>query len=258
MEFGQKPDQDLRKAVNPPQSISVVFPAYNEEENVERTVDVATEAIRRLTNDYEIIIVDDASTDRTYQQATKLSEANPHIRVIRHKVNQGLGGAIQTGLKVSTKDLILYSDIDLPFDFCELEKAVRIMKLTEAGVISAYRHDRTGEGLIRTTYSLVYNSLIRLLFGLKVKDVNFSFKLFKREVVNTIKPESKGSFIDAELLIKSKREGFIIQQIGVDYFPRTRGVSTLSRTSVILKIFREMIAYYFRSWMQRGEAGEDV
>jgi hypothetical protein len=105
---------------------------------------------------------------------------------------------------------------------------------------SAFRFDRTAEGPLRTLYSVVYNLLIRFLFPLRVKDINFSFKLFKREVLDKI---ALGSFIDAELLIKGKLHGFKIVQFGVDYFPRNRGTSTLASPDVILKMIRELVAF---------------
>ncbi len=235
------------------QSISVIFPAFNEEEMIVKTVAVATETLQLLTDDYEIIIVDDGSADDTYRVAMKLSEADTRIKVVRHQGNLGYGAAIRTGLNASTNDITLLSDSDLPFDFHELLRAVRVMEFTGADVVSAFRHKRTREGMLRTMYSLVYNGLIRLLFGLKVKDVNFSFKLLRREVLDTVDLHSTGSFIDAELLIKSKRAGFTIQQIGVDYFPRSRGVSTLSRPFVILHILWEMLLFCLGSWIPVGK-----
>ena len=110
-------------------------------------------------------------------------------------------------------------------------------------IVSAYRFDRTAEGPIRTVYSVVYNLLIRFLFPLRVKDVNFSFKLFKREVLDTVVLEAEGSFIDAELLSKGKLHGFKIVQFGVNYFPRNRGTSTLASPDVIFKMIRELVSF---------------
>ncbi len=108
--------------------------------------------------------------------------------------------------------------------------------------MAAYRHDRTGEGTRRAIYSFFYNWLIRLSFGCHLRDVNFSFKLCRRRIFDHIELKSEGSFIDVELLARAQRLGFHIVQFGVDYFPRTRGVSTLSSPSVIVKLLREMFA----------------
>jgi hypothetical protein len=125
----------------------------------------------------------------------------------------------------------------------ELNRAVHIMEFTRSDIISAYRFDRAAEGPIRTLYSVVYNLLIRFLFSLRVKDINFSFKLFKREVLDKVALEAEGSFIDAELLIKGKLHGFKIEQFGVNYFPRNRGTSTLATPDVIFKMIRELASF---------------
>ena len=118
---------------------------------------------------------------------------------------------------------MLYTDADLPFDMDELPRAVRLLREYEVDIISAYRFDRTGEGSLRAVYTFVYNLLIRALFGVKVRDINFAFKLCRRRIFEHVELESEGSFIDAELIIRATRMGYEIMQMGVDYFPRTRG-----------------------------------
>jgi hypothetical protein len=117
---------------------------------------------------------------------------------------------------------------------------VRLLRDYEVDIISAYRFDRTGEGSLRSVYTFVYNGLIKALFGVKVRDINFAFKLCRRRIFEHVQLKSEGSFIDAELIIRSTRMGYEIMQMGVDYFPRTRGESTLSSPGVILKIVKEM------------------
>jgi glycosyltransferase involved in cell wall biosynthesis len=225
-------------------SISIVFPMYNEEEYVERTVRAAHEILGGITPDYEIIVVDDASTDATLALAEERSRADGRVKVVHNAQNRGLGGALRAGYAQATKDLVLYTDADLPVDLQELGRAVRLLDYQEAEVLSAFRFVRTSEGFVRTLYSFVYNLLIRALFGLPVKDVNFSFKLFRRRLLERIALKSEGSFIDAEFLVRARNAGAPIIQIGIDYFPRTRGVSTLSSPSVIVKILAEMIALW--------------
>jgi len=108
--------------------------------------------------------------------------------------------------------------------------------------VSAYRFDRTDEGLVRVVYSFFYNALVRVLFGVRVRDVNFAFKVCRSAIFRNITLRSEGSFIDAELIVRAKKLGYPIVQFGVDYFPRTRGISTLSKPSVIVKILREAFA----------------
>jgi glycosyltransferase involved in cell wall biosynthesis len=220
--------------------ISLFFPAWNEEDYVERAVDRAHKVLSRLTDDFEIIIVNDASTDRTQEIAEGLAARMKQVRVITHPVNLKLGGAMRTGFAASTKDIVVYSDMDLPFDLNELERALHLMEYLEADMICAFRFDRTSEGPKRILYSFVYNILIRNLFDIQVKDVNFSFKVVHRRVLEAVELKSTGSFIDAELVAKSIRMGFRVFQMGVDYFPRTRGVSTLASPQVIVKMLREL------------------
>jgi len=229
------------------QTLSIFFPMWNEEAYVERTVDAAREVCdemlaQKSIGDYEIIIVDDASTDRTPVIADQLSAADPRVRVVHHPVNRKLGGSIKTGLAVATGDLVLYTDADLPFDMSELHKAVRLLRYYDADIVSAYRFDRVGEGPSRAIYTFFYNVLIRRLFGVRMRDINFAFKLCSRRVLDVVSPVSEGSFIDAELIIRARKLGFEVIQFGCDYFPRTRGVSTLSSPAVIKRIVQEMFA----------------
>src|SRR5438132_1038834 len=225
-------------------SVSLVIPMFNEEENIEHAVDAAVEALTKYTDDYEIVIVDDASSDSSPMLVARRVAENPRIRMIRHEKNRKLGGALKSGFAAATKDLVLYMDADLPFDPDVLGRAMRAMQVTGADVIAGYRLDRTIEGPKRTLYSYVYNALIGVLFGWPHRDINFSFKLMKREVIEAIDLKAEGSLIDAELIVKAKNRGFAIQQIGLDYFPRIRGQSHLSSPRVILKIFAELVKLY--------------
>ena len=229
----------------PFEKLSIFYPMWNEEEYVERALTAARRACKALIDsgliaDYELIIVNDASTDSTAEIADRAAENDPRVKVVHHAKNRKLGGAIKTGFAAATGDLILYTDADLPFDMAELPRAVRLMIDYDTDIISAYRFDRTGEGYLRTIYTFWYNLLIRSLFGVKARDINFAFKLCRATVFDHIELKSEGSFIDAELVIRATRLGFEMLQFGVDYFPRTRGESTLSSPGVIVTILREM------------------
>ena len=239
-------------------SLTIFFPMWNEEDYIEATLNAGHEVCRRLMaddeiGDYELLVVDDASTDDTGAMADRLAAADPRVRVVHHPVNRRLGGCVKTGFTQARGDLVLYTDADLPCDIAELVKACRLLRHYDADIVTAYRHDRTGEGSQRALYSWVYNWLVRLSFGLRIRDVNFAFKLCRRTVLDKIELASEGSFIDAELLVRAQRLGFRTIQFGVDYFPRTRGVSTLSSPAVIRDILRDMMA--FRSEMGGGGTG---
>jgi glycosyltransferase involved in cell wall biosynthesis len=227
------------------QKLSVFYPMWNEEDYIERALRFGKRACEGLVEagdiaDYELIIIDDKSSDRTPEIADAMAAADPHIRVIHHERNRKLGGSMKTGFAAATGDLVLYTDADLPFDMDELPRAVRLLRDYEVDIISAYRFDRTGEGSVRAVYTFVYNGLIKALFDVKVRDINFAFKLCRRRIFDHVELKSEGSFIDAELIIRATRMGYEIMQMGVDYFPRTRGESTLSSPGVILTILKEM------------------
>ncbi|WP_395726389.1 glycosyltransferase family 2 protein [Nakamurella sp.] len=237
--------------------LSIFFPMWNEEQYIHRAVRAAKEICDQLVadkevGDYELIIVDDASTDRTGEYADELVEADHRIRVVHHDRNRKLGGSIKSGLAAATGDVVLYTDADLPFEMIELVRALRVLRNYEADMVSAYRLDRTGEGLRRAVYSWIYNWLIQLSFGTRLRDINFAFKLCRRRVLDAVTLSSEGSFIDAELVIRAQNAGFTILQIGVDYFPRTRGVSTLSSPAVIRTMLGEMTR--LRSELKAGPA----
>jgi len=226
--------------------LTIFFPMWNEEHYVERAVEAGRQVCDSMVEsgeiaDYELLIVDDASTDRTPELADALAAADPHVRVIHHEHNRKLGGSIKTGFTNAAGDLVLYSDADLPFDMtAEVPRAVRLLRQYEVDMVSAYRFDRTGEGYLRAIYTFFYNLMIRWTFRVKARDINFAFKLCRRRIFERVHLESEGSFIDAELFIRTTGLGYDVLQIEVDYFPRTRGESTLASPGIIVTIMREM------------------
>lgn len=227
--------------------LSIVIPMWNELEMLPRTVTAMTVQLDRLVENgilgnWELVVVDDASTDGCGQLADELAAADPRIVVRHHSTNRKLGGSIRTGLAAATGELVLYTDADLPFDPAEIRRAIHLLDLYEADLVAAYRLQRKGEGPLRFFYSYVYNTMVNTLLGLRIRDVNFAFKLTRRWILDSVQLQSEGSLIDAELLARARNEGAEVIQFGVDYFPRTRGVSTLSSPAVILTMMRELVA----------------
>lgn len=231
---------------------------FNEESNIQHAISYAIEALQAHSDDWEIIIVDDASTDASPEIVRRVARDHPRVRLFQHEFNQKLGASLRSGFAAASRDLVLYMDADLPFDPDVLGRAIRAMNVTRADLIAGYRFDRTTEGFKRSMYSSVYNQLIRLLFGISHRDINFSFKLMRREVLEAMELKSEGSLIDAELIVKARNLGFQIQQLGLDYFPRVRGDSSLSSPKVIVKIFRELVKLYsdMRHPRRRAASGE--
>ena len=227
----------------PPRSVSLVVPMFNEEKCVGRLLDVAIPALEEHVDEWEIVLVDDASRDATLAIARVRAEKEPRIRVIAQQTNRGLGGTLREGFAAARHEWILYSDCDLPWDLAATDRLFRAAEITGADLISAYRLDRTGEGLLRSLYSFAYNGLVHALFGIVLRDVNFSCKLIRRSLLAGMTLRSEGSFFDAELLARCAARGAVIQQLGVDYFPRTRGLSTLSSPKTVFTILREMARF---------------
>lgn len=224
-------------------SLTIFFPCYNEEGNVEKAVALALEAAQLVTDDYEIIVVDDGSTDDTGPIADRLAEQNNRVRIIRHPQNKGYGAALRSGYHGAQKEAVFYTDGDLQFDIKEITKLWPL--LGEYDVVTGYRIKRM-DNLLRKINSFGWTSLTRLLFGLNVRDVNCAFKLFKREVVREMKFDSEGALIDAEVFARAKKAGCRITEVGVHHYPRQTGSQTGANPFVIVLAFWELLKLWWR------------
>jgi len=223
--------------------ISVFLPAYNEAENIERAVNRAVEVLADITDNYEVLVINDASTDNTAEIVGNLIAQNPKIRLINHPKNTRLGGAITTGFQKTTKDIVFYCDADNPIDMWDVKRALPFLK--DFDLVTGYRLIRE-ERFHRLVYSKIYNALTGNLFKFKAIDINFSFKLVRRKVLDAVETRSRGGFIDVEFISEVLRKGFKMGQVGVMYYPRVAGVSTMASNAVILEILKEMWQYYRR------------
>lgn len=221
-------------------TLSIVVPLFNEEENVFPLVENIFKTIGDKQSFLEIVLVDDGSRDSTVEKVSQLIKQDNRIRLIRHQENRGLGGAIRTGLKAACGDFVLYTDADLPFDFSLIPHLFSIAN--ENTIVTGYRKNR-GEGLRRWILTKGYNSIIKMFFGLHLKDVNFACKIFPKRFLQEAELNSEGSFVDAEMLLEGLRLGLNIKEYPLVYFPRERGLSTLSRPQVIFFILKEMFDY---------------
>ncbi|MBI3552384.1 MAG: glycosyltransferase [Elusimicrobia bacterium] len=221
--------------------LSLVYPMYNERENIAEAVAHGKAVLSSLTGDWEIIVVDDGSTDGGAEIVEALSRKEPRVRLIRRSRNEGLGKTLREGFSAARLGVMLYCDSDLPYDLSILKDALPL--LARADVVAGYRLNRR-EAFLRLVYSKVYNFLIKALFGLPVRDVNFSFKLLKRRVLDGIELESRGSFIDAELLVKARNAGWRLAEVGVVYAHRKHGLSKLSSLATIIEMLGELRRQY--------------
>jgi len=218
-------------------AISVFFPCYNEQQNVTRTVENALGVLNTLEADFEIIIVDDGSSDRTGQIADEIAGRENRIKVVHHPRNLGYGAALQSGFKAASKELVFYTDGDGQFDINEMPPLLPLME--QYDIVSCYRLNRR-DPLIRKINAWCWTKLICLLFDLKLRDIDCAFKLYKREVFDHIELSSTGALIDAEILARAARRGYRITQQGVHHYPRTAGTQTGGKLRVISRAFKEL------------------
>lgn len=224
-------------------SLSVFFPFYNEQENIRPSVEGAIKILQNIKglSKYEIIIVDDGSKDKTKQIAEDLLKEYSNIKLISHEKNLGYGGAVVSGIRNSSYEYIFFTDGDLQFDFKEINKLLEYIK--DYQVVIGYRSPRK-DSFIRLLNEKLWNILNRIFFGLKVKDIDCAFKLFKRELVADLPIMSKGAMVSAEILIKLQRKGVKFKEVPVTHFPRKKGSPSGAKISVIFYALKEFFNLY--------------
>ena len=225
--------------------LSIFFPAYNEEAEIESTVSKAQKVAQKIASKWEILIVNDGSKDNTLEVSKKIAKRSKNVRVINHKVNRGYGAAFKSGFYNAKYKWITFTDADGQFDFSEVSHFIEKQKETDADlVIGYYKKRQVSASKILT--SKMWELVVFLLFGLHVKDIDCGFKLVSKEVIDAIPDleSERGAFISSEFLIKAKKKGFKIVEIPVTHYPRTTGSGTGRDISVIINSFRDL----FRLW----------
>lgn len=223
------------------ESISVVFPAYNEEANIGKAVSEAIQILPSLTDDWEVLVVNDGSKDRTVEILKEYTKRNPNVSAIHHPSNRGYGAALKSGITSAKKDLIFFCDSDLQFDLRELIKLLEW--IGDYDIVIGYREKRQ-DSFPRRLNAFGWNILVRLLLGLKVKDIDCAFKIFKREVFQKVKIDAVGAMVNTDILSQAFKYGFRFKEIPVSHFPRLQGKQTGANPKVIIRAFRELIRLY--------------
>ena len=226
-----------------PVSISVFFPCYNEQDNVARTAEQAIAVLEKTGADFEVIIVDDGSTDDTGRIADEVARRNSRVKVVHHPTNLGYGAALQSGFKAATKKLVFYTDGDGQFDIAEMPPLLPLIEHYD--IVSCYRLNRQ-DSLIRKINGLCWTKLVCVLFGMKIRDIDCAFKLYKSEIFDKIKLSSSGALIDTEILARAIRRGYTITQKAVHHYPRTAGTQTGANLKVIFRAFNELFKLHRR------------
>ncbi|HAN22484.1 TPA: glycosyltransferase family 2 protein [Candidatus Collierbacteria bacterium] len=227
--------------------LSVFLPAYNEEANIKKTVKNVVENLQKNVSEWEIVIVDDGSKDKTGAIADQLAKENKKISVIHHSPNRGYGAAFKSGLYGCKYPWISFIDSDGQFDFKEISRFIETQEKTGADMVIGYYLKRKVP-FTRILNSKIWQLIVFILFGLNVRDIDCGFKLISKKIVDTIpKLESeRGAFISSEFLIKAKKAGFKITQIGVQHYPRKFGEATGAKLNVIVQSFIDL----FKLWQK--------
>lgn len=222
--------------------LSLFFPAYNEETNLKNTVEKVIPVLDKVAEKYEVIIVNDGSKDKTGEIAAKLADEYPFIKVITHSPNRGYGAALKSGMYNSRYEWIAFTDADGQFDFSEITKFIDKQKETSADLVIGYYLKRAVP-FYRILGSKIWELVVLLLFGLKVKDIDCGFKFFRKKVVENISKleAERGPFISSEFLVKAKKAGFKISEVGVHHYPRAGGKQTGASLKVIFAGLSDLI-----------------
>jgi len=232
-----------------PPGLSIFFPAYNDSGTIASLVITARTAAQKLTSDFEIIVVNDGSADHTAEIADELAETYPEVRVVHHPVNRGYGGALRSGFSAARKEFIFYTDGDAQYDPAEME-ALWPKMAPGVDVVNGYKISRS-DPFHRIIIGRVYHHTVKILFGLKVRDVDCDFRLIRRSVFERISLEHNSGVICLELMKKLTDAGCRIEEVPVHHYHRTFGKSQFFNFPRLVHTARDV----FKLWIKLALVG---
>jgi glycosyltransferase involved in cell wall biosynthesis len=241
---------------NAPAGLSVFFPAYNDSGTIASMVIRAVKAASELTPDYEVIVVNDGSSDATAEIADELARTYPRVRAVHHSTNRGYGGALQTGFRSATKELIFYTDGDAQYDPAELSRLWEKMT-ADADLVNGYKISRS-DPLHRIVIGRVYHHLVSTLFGLTVRDVDCDFRLMRRSIFERINLEKTSGVICLEMMKKITDGRFRIVEVPVHHYHRAFGKSQFFNFPRIFKTAVDVLRLWFELVVRRKHLRRDV
>ena len=221
-------------------ALSVVLPAFNEEANVEQVVRACAAYLGAHVPDYEILVVNDGSRDRTGAILDGLTGEFPRLRPQHHPQNRGYGAALRTGFAAATKRFVFYMDGDGQFDIRDLDLLLPLVT-DDRHIVTGYRIERRDPFIRRLNAKLFGGWLVRILLNVRVRDLNCAFKIIPKRVLDDITLESTGALINAEMYGRAVRRGYGIKEVGVHHYPRTAGVQTGAHPLVIVRAFYDLV-----------------
>lgn len=231
------------KSVPKVSELSLFLPAYNEAENIKKTIGDVDKVLKKVAKKYEILVINDGSRDNTGEIVKKIMKTNKHVRMITHDPNRGYGGAFKSGLYGSKMQLVSFIDSDGQFDYSEITKFFPLLENHD--LVIGYRLDRR-DPFNRKLNAYIWKLWVFLLFGLWVKDIDCAFKVIKKPVIDSIKLTTESALTSAEFLIRVKQQGYKLAEVGVHHYPRAAGSQTGANLKVILRAFRQSFDLWFQ------------
>lgn len=232
-----------------PLSLSVVLPAYNEEAIIATTVEKAIQALTQIVADFEVLVVNDGSKDRTGEIVAAIAEQEPRVRLVTHQVNQGAGAALVSGFVQASKTYTFYMDSDGQFDIYDLNWL--LPQLENYDGVFGYRLDRQ-DSWMRKVNAWGWNQLVRAIFNVQVRDIDCAFKVFRTDYFRQVALEARGAVLLTEVVYKFTRAGYDYTQIPVQHLPREAGNATGAKLSVIARAFKELF-FYAAKWRKEEQ-----
>ncbi len=220
--------------------ISAVMPAFNEEGNLERCVVRLVHALHARTSAYEIVVVNDGSQDRTAAVLERLSGTYPALRVVHHEVNRGYGAALRSGFRAARYTWVFMMDSDNQFDPADIDRL--LARAESADIVAGYRRHRR-DPLARRLNAWAFFTLVTVLFGRLARDVNCAFKLIRRDLLSRLQLTCDGALINTELFVLARQRGARIIEVPVEHYPRTEGRQTGANPKVVIRAFKELLAF---------------
>jgi glycosyltransferase involved in cell wall biosynthesis len=236
---------DTRGSAEAP-TLCVVMPALDEEAGIEAAIRTGAAALddlcdRGLLTGYELIVVDDGSTDATADLVGRLADELASVRLIRHPRNRGVGGALQSAIAATECELLLSTDADMPVDLGRLADAIPLLAPDDVGMVAGHRSTFDREPAFRRVTARIYDQVVRALVSVRIADVNFPFKLLATETARRAGIRSEGALVDVELLAKVQGTGLRIVPLEIAYHARTTGESKTMRPRLLLRLLRELV-----------------
>jgi hypothetical protein len=238
-----------------PASLSVCMPAYNEADNLPDTLDAALSILPAFVRDFEVVVVDDGSRDGTGDIVREYAARDQRVRLVSHAQNGGYGAAVTSGLRAARGELVMFCDSDGQFSFLDVPHLLRQMGVHDVAI--GYRY-RRADHRVRVFNAACWNRLVRLALGVRVRDLDCAFKMFRREVVERLRLTATGAAINAEIMVQVLRGGARVCEVPVTHYPRYAGAPTGAAVKVIARAFRELprlLKYRFAAPPVQGAAG---